>query len=134
MKGFTEVDRVDLLSAIIGFELRYDEAKSIRDKGIKLYYEKHYTNGSWWSRLGNGKKTPDEFARSRIPTFHSWADILHEVLNKKEVNEVQWWCWTVKSKVDPLKALYKASSDKVLINEEMAQFVNEYKDYLENAK
>lgn len=134
MKGYTEVDRVDLLSAIIGFGIRYDEAKRLQDVAILNYYDKHYVNGTWWSRLGNSKKTPREFVRGRIQSFGIMLDVLQDVVNKKEWDELYWFTWASRDNVKPVKALYDASSDKVLIDQDMANFVVQYKNYLENLK
>lgn len=137
MKGYVKVDRVDLLSAIIGFDLKYDSAKHIRDKGIQLYYEKHYTNGSWFTRWLNRNKTQIDFVRSRIGTFGTWTDVVYEVLTSEEGDEVEWWCWTSKSDVDSLKALYNAGGtghDYVLVDNVMASCIVKYKNYLESVK
>lgn len=43
MKGFVRVYKQDLMAAIIGFEMRLDAGKAIRDKGINLFYERNTT-------------------------------------------------------------------------------------------
>lgn len=134
MKGYVNVPRTDLLAAIIGFELRYDAAKELRDKGIRLFYEKHFTNSGRFNRWWNRKKSMTEFARSRMCAFDRWSDVLHEVLTREETDEVDWWCWTHKSEINPLRELYKASSphDSILIDESMATVINKYKEHLED--
>lgn len=137
MKGYVKVDRTDLLSAIIGFEIRYDVGKDMRDKGIRLYYEKHYTNGSWFTQWWNRNKTQTDFVRSRMCAFGTWTDVIHEVLTSEECDEVDWWCWTTKSSIDSLKALYNAGGtghDYVLVDNEMAAQITKYKEYLESVK
>lgn len=132
MKGFVRVYKSDLLSAIIGFELRLDAGKEIRDKGINLYYDFKYKNmnafGNWWYR----NHSAIQFARDDMCAFGRWPDLLHVVLTKEECDELEWWCWTHKSKVDPLKALYKATiDDHALVDQDMAAFITTHKNYLE---
>lgn len=137
MKGYVKVERVDLLSAIIGFEMRYDAAKDTRDKGIKLFYEKHYTNGGRFNRWWNRNKSQIDFVRERCGAFGTWTDAIDEVLTREECKEVDWWCWTNKSDTEPLKALYNAGgvcNDYVLVDNEMASLITKYKTYLENIK
>lgn len=136
MKGYVKVDRVDLLSAIIGFGLKYDTAKEIKQKGINLYYDKFYTQSGKFNRWWNRKKTPTQFVRDSIGAFGTWSDVLHEVLTPEENAEVDWWCFTSQSKIAPLKDLYRASGaeDYVLLDNELASMVNKYKTYLEEIK
>lgn len=136
MKGYVTVQREDLLSAIIGFCMRYDNAKEILRRGVNLYYEKHYVNGSWWKRFGNHKLTAKQFARKNIPPFCTWDELLYEVLNEKETDEVAWFSYTSESAIEPLKALYKASDCLSVINvdNDMAKFIVKHKNYLENAQ
>lgn len=133
MKGYVTLQREDLLAAIIGFGMRYDNAKEILRKGVNLYYEKHYVNGSWWKRFGNHKLTAKQFSRKYVPPFCTWDDLLFEVLDENDTNEVAWWCYTHEDKVNQLKALYKASDCLSVINvdDEMAEFIVTYKNYLE---
>lgn len=135
MKGYVKVDKSALLSAIIGFELKYDAAKELRDKGIRLYYEKHYTNGGRFTKWWNRNKTQMDFVRTRMCAFGTWTDALHDVLTSEECDQLDWWCWTTKSHVDPLRALHNASSDGyVLVDEQMAATINKYKLELEKMK
>jgi hypothetical protein len=136
LKGYVNVSRSDLLAAIIGFEVRYDVAKELRDKGIKLYYEKHYLNGSAFTKWWHRKKTVTQFARSRLSTFGHWTDILHEVLTTEECDEIDWWSCTWESKIKPIKALYDRCEidETVLVDNEMAAMITKYKDYLEGVK
>lgn len=135
MKGFAKVEKSDLLAAIIGFDLKYDAAKELRNKGIKLYYDKHYTNSGRFNRWWNRNKTQIDFVRSRMHSFGTWTDVLHDVLTRDECNEIDWWCWTTKSEVDPMKALVRATTDGyVLVDDKMASVIVKYKSYLENIK
>lgn len=132
MKGYAQVARSDAFSAVIGFEVRMDLAKEIRDKGVKLYYEKHYVNGSWWKRLGHKNETPHQYVRSLMGFCQSWDEILHEVLDDKEVEELAWWCFMPLSKADPLRALIKATTEEtIFVDSDMAKFINKYKEWLE---
>lgn len=134
MKGYVKVDRLDLLSAIIGFGVKYDQAKEIKNKGISLYYDKFYTQSGKFNRWWNRNKTPTQFARDHIGAFGTWSDVLHYVLTPEECDEVDWWCWTPESKIAPLKDLYRAAEANhyVLLDNELAAMVNKYKSYLEN--
>lgn len=135
MKGFVKIDKCDLLSAIIGFEMWYDECKELRRKGIALFYEKHYTNGGRITRYWNRKLTPNEFVRKHVPMFHNWADVLGDVLTPEETDELDKWCWTDKSEVEPIKVLYKSLNcvhNDALVDNAMAAFIVKHKNYLEN--
>lgn len=135
MKGFAKVEKSDLLAAIIGFEMKYDAAKELRDKGIRLYYDKHYTNSGRFNRWWNRNKTQMNFVRSRMCAFGTWTDALHDVLTREECDEVDWWCWTSKSEVDPMRALVRATNDGyVLVDDKMASVILKYKTYLESLK
>lgn len=135
MKGFAKVQRSDLMSAIIGFEMRLDEALKIRNKGIDLYYAKNYPKLnpiSRWLKRGISKY---DFARERIGLFGSWSEVLYTVLTTDETNEVHWWGYRLKSDADPIRALYKATSeDHVLVDQDMANFIVYHKNYLEGLK
>lgn len=135
MKGFVKVDRTDALSAIIGFEVRYKFGGELLNKGIELYYDKKFKEQSritqWWNR----HLTKRQFARKQYNTWGTWSDILYIVLTSEECDELDWWCWTHKSDVNPIKSLYKASCEEyILVDQDMAAFINKYKDYLEKSK
>lgn len=133
MKGYVKIDKADALAAIIGFELELDRGKEIRNKGIELYYKKFYTNGSKLTKYWDKNKTPYEFARSNLGAFCSWDELLYKVLTREESDLLGWWCYTHKSDFDPIRALYKASSDgTMLIDNDMAEKINKYKDILES--
>lgn len=137
MKGYVKIDKCDMLAAIIGFEMWYDAAKDTRNKGIQLYYEKHYVNGGWFTKWWDRNKKPHEFVRSRLPSFGSWDDVLHTVLTREEADDVAEWCYTHKSVIEPLKALYRSMNcvhNDALVDDSMAKFINKYKTYLENIK
>lgn len=135
MKGYAKVEKSDLIAAIIGFELKYDAAKELRDKGIRLYYDKHYTSSGYLNRWWNRNKTQRDFVRDCISSFGTWTDALSDVLTREECDEVDWWCWTSKDKLEPMRALARASSDGyVLVDDEMANVIVKYKSYLENVK
>lgn len=133
MKGFAKVEKSDLLAAIIGFEMKYDAAKELRDKGITLYYEKHYTNSGRFNKWWNRNKTPMDFVRTRMCAFGTWTDALNDVLTSEECDEIDWWCWTHKSEIVPLKSLVNATCDiYILVDDGMASTILKYKKYLEN--
>lgn len=135
MKGYVNIRKQDAFCAIIGFEVEYERGKEVKDKGIELFYEKHYTNGSRWTKYWNRHKTPSGFVRSHSTMFGSWAETLHVVLSKEDTELLHWWCWTNKSKIDPIKALYHAGDDDtMLVDQDMASVINKYKDILENMK
>lgn len=135
MKGFVRIPKQDAFSAIIGFELEYDRGREIRDKGFNLFYEKYYTKGSKWTKFWNRDKTPMEFVRGQSNMFGSWADTLHVVLSEEETEHLHWWCFTSKSKFDPIRALYKSGYEEtMLVDQDMALVINKYKDILENMK
>jgi hypothetical protein len=133
MKGFVKVDKSDLLSAIIGFELRLEDGKKIRDKGIKDFYGLNYnTSGALYKWL-HRNTSPHEFAINHMDFCDNWSDVLHSVLSAEEIEELEWWCWTHKDKADPVKALYKAAmEDGVLVDQDMANFINKHKHYMES--
>lgn len=133
MKGYVKIDKADALAAIIGFELELARGKEVLQKGIDLYYEKFYTNGSKWTKFWNKNKTPKQFARQRISSWGSWDDVLDKVLTKEENELVYWSCRTRDYSFDPIRALCKASTDgTMLIDNEMAAKINKYKDILES--
>lgn len=135
MKGYAKVEKSDLLAAIIGFDLKYDSAKELRDKGVRLYYDKHYTNSGRFNKWWNRNKTQMGFVRNRISAFSTWTDVLKDVLTSEECDELDWWCWTSRSDVDPLKALVRASADGyILVDDKMASVIVKYKSYLEKVK
>lgn len=130
MKGYVKVTNQQLQEAISGFGRRYAEGKVIRDKGIALYYEKNFVNGSWLTRFLNRNRTPMQFARNNIGMFGNWDDVLHEVLDVEESNTLHWWCWTHVDKANPLKAMLSQSADgTALVDNEMAAQIELWRDY-----
>lgn len=135
MKGFAKVQRSDLMSAIIGFEMRLDEALKIRNKGIDLYYVENYPKLNPISRWLKRDMSKYNFARERIGLFGSWSEVLHTVLTDEDTNEVHWWCYRLKSDANPIRALYDSTSeDHVLVDQDMASFIVHHKNYLERLK
>jgi hypothetical protein len=130
MKGYVRVTTEQLRQAISGFGRKYAEGKVIRDKGIELFYHKHYVNGSWLTRLLNRKRTRIEFVRNNMSPWGTWADTLHSVLSEDETDLLNWWCWTGSDKVAPLKTLLSQSSDGfALVDNEMAAVIENYGEY-----
>lgn len=136
MKGFAKVEKADLLAAVVGFELKYEAAKELRDKGIRLYYDKHYNNANRLHRWLHRNKSQMDYVRNHgVPTFGTWTDALNMVLTGDECDEIDWWCWTSKSNIDPLRSLVRATCDGyVLVDDEMAGTILKYKGYLEKVK
>lgn len=135
MKGFAKVQRSDLMAAIIGFQLRMDAAKAIRNKGIDLYYDLNFPKLNPISRWFKRDMSKYNFVLERIGMFGSWSDVLHSVLTNEETNEVHWWGFRLNSHVDPIRALYNATSeDHVLVDQDMANFIVKHKNYLEGLK
>lgn len=135
MKGFVRVYKQDLMAAIIGFEMRLDVGKAIRDKGINLFYEKKYNEMNRFMRWLYRNHSAIRFTRDQMAAFDQWADVLHVVLTPEETDELEWWCWTHSSKVDAVKALYKATvDDYALVDQDMAKFITEHKNYLEGLR
>lgn len=130
MKGYVKVTNQQLQAAISGFGRRYALGKTLRDKGIALYYEKHFVNGSWLTRLLNRKLTPTQFARKRIGMFGNWDNVLYEVLDVEESNILFWWCWTHADKANPLKSMLSQSADgTALVDNEMAALIEAWSEY-----
>lgn len=135
MKGFVRVYKSDLLAAIIGFEMRLDAGKEIRDKGIKIFYDKKYNEMNRFNKWLYRNHSAIQFTRDKMAAFDRWPDVLHVVLTQEECDELEWWCWTHKSKVDSVKALYKATADDyALVDQDMAAFVTKHKNYLEGLR
>lgn len=137
MKGFVKVDRCDVLSAIIGFGMKNDFAKDSRKKGILAYYEKHYVNGSWFTRQWYKGLTPSQFIYQKTGNWFIYAHYLNDFLTQDELDLVNWLNITSSNLIEPLKALYNASKlrdDSILIDNEMATVLTEYKTYLEETK
>lgn len=133
MKGYVNVPRQDLLSAIIGFQMKKDSGAEIRGEAIARFYEKNYVNGSWFTRWRYKDKTPYQFAIANIGMYESFDDLFYEVLDEKELDLLTWYCYIDNRRADPLIALYKAGyEDDVLVDQDMAKFINHYKDYLES--
>jgi len=130
MKGYTNVSVADIKSALTNWRDKYDQGEVIRDKGIELYYDKYYTNGSWFTKFSSKNKTPYEFARKRIQMFGSWDEILHEVLEKEEIETLVFWCYD--RHIDAyvaIKALMNASEvGDILLDDQLCWFVNKYKE------
>jgi hypothetical protein len=130
MKGYVKVTNQQLQEAISGFGRKYAAGKAIRDKGIALYYEKHYTKGNWLTRLLNRGKTPMQFVRKQIGLFGSWDEVLHEVLDVEESNTLYWWCFTHPDKANVLKTLRSTSADGLaLVDNEMARMIEAWSEY-----
>lgn len=72
MKGYTSVTTDQMQTAVTNWKERYELGGELVDKGIDLYYAKYYTNGKWYTRLLNSKKSPEDFVESRINMFYSW--------------------------------------------------------------
>lgn len=137
MKGFVKVDRCDVLSAIIGFGMKNDFAKDARKKGILAYYEKNYVNGSWFTRQWYKGLKPTQFIYRKTGGWFIYSSYLKEFLTEDEFDLVNWSNTTSANLIEPLKSLYNASKlrdDSILIDNEMAAIVNEYKKYLEETK
>lgn len=135
MKGYVKVEKSELLSAITGFELRLDNGKELLNKAIDRFYNEKYKKAGRLYKWLHRNKTPRQFASMHLGSFYYWIDVLHVVLTPDEYHELDWYCWVNKSKVDPLKALYKTTSDGyALIDDEMANFISKHKTYLENLK
>lgn len=128
MKGYTNVSLVDIKSALENWRAKYDQGGGLRDKGIELYYEKNYTNGSWLTRLFS-KKKPYDFVRSRIGMFCNWGSVLHEVLSQEELEILEIWEWNMhKEAYIAVKALLNAGeTGDILLDNELCWFVNKYK-------
>lgn len=131
MKGYVKVTNQQLQEAISGFGRKYAAGKSIRDKGIALYYEKKYVNGSWLTKFLNKNTSPAQFAKKKMSGFFTnWTDVLHEVLTEEETNILEWWCWTGSDKAAPLKTLLSTSSDgTALVDHEMARMIEAWSEY-----
>lgn len=99
------------------------------DLGVDLYYAKHYTNGSRWTKFFNKKKTPSEFVRNRVPMFQTWSYVLNEVLTEEQVKLLDMWNWSRhKEEYVAIKALLNAAeSGDILLDNELCWFVNKYK-------
>lgn len=135
MKGFVRVYKEDLMAAIIGFEMRLDAGKEIRDKGIKLFYDKRFSEMNRFNKWLYRNHSAVQFACDKMSAWDRWSDLLHEVLTQEETDELEWWCWTHKSKVNAVKALYKATADDyALVDQDMAAFITTHKNYLEGVR
>lgn len=66
MKGFVRVYKSDLLAAIIGFEMRLDTGKEIRDKGIKLFYDKKYNEMNRFNKWLYRNHSAIQFTRDKM--------------------------------------------------------------------
>lgn len=137
MKGFVKVDRCDVLSAIIGFGMKNDFAKDARKKGIIAYYEKNYVNGGWFHKFWYKGLTPNQYIYKKTGAWFIYAHHLKDFLNEDELDLVNWLNSTSSHLIEPLKSLYNASvlrDDSILIDNEMAAVLTEYKTYLEETK
>jgi len=125
VKGYVNVELSQLQEAILGYEEKRVEGKNLRDKGIDLFYEKYYVNGSYLTKMLNRNKTKMQFARSRLGPFSSWDDLLFEVLSDEEMNKLSWWVYNnTDYKIRPLKSLSsQCSTGFVLVDHEMASFI-----------
>lgn len=135
MKGFVRVYKQDLMAAIIGFEMRLDAGKVIRDEAIIRYYDKYFPKQMPWNRWLNRNQSKHNFVRGCIGSFGTWLEVLDPVLTSDQYNELNWWQWTHASKANAVKALYKATMDEyALVDQDMAEFVTEHKNYLEGLR
>ena len=130
MKGYTNVSVADIKSALTNWRDKYNQGEVIRDKGIDLYYEKHYTNGSWFTKFSSKRKTPDEFTRKRIQMFGRWDEVLWEVLDKDELEILEMWIYNRhKDAYIAVKSLMNASEEgDILLDDQLCWFVNKYKE------
>lgn len=132
MKGYVKVEISQVQEAIEGFTLRYNQGKLLCEDGAKRYHKKFYTeNGSWYTKWKNKDKTPKEFTRSKIPPWHSWDDVLWEVMDTEEIHKVSFYCRYSLSALDGPKAMVEESCDGfALVDSEMAKAINTYRSYL----
>lgn len=136
MKGYVKVDRCDVLSAIIGFGMKYDFAKDTRKKGILAYYDKHYVNGGWFQKFWYKELTPSQYIYKKTGGWFIYTTYLKEFLTEDETDLIEWFNSTAANLIVPLTDLYRASGadDYVLLDNELAAMVNKYKTYLEEIK
>lgn len=135
MKGFVYVSEYDAQSAIDGFAKKLSDGRALRDEGIRRYHEKNYTLATKNKRFSYTRwkykdLTPMQFAKKHSPNgafWGTWADILHTVLTEEELDLLYWWSYIDKDKTNGLKALLSTSVDgKILVDQDMAQFINNY--------
>ncbi len=129
MKGYTNVSVADIKSALENWKDRYNKGGDILELGIDLYYDKFYTKGSWFTKLLNKKKTPEEFVRSKIPMFHTWSHVLSEVIDEDQVELLDNWNYNLhKDAYVAVKALMNASeSGDILLDDNLCYFIVKYK-------
>lgn len=129
MKGYTSVTTDQMQTAVTNWKERYELGSELVDKGIDLYYAKYYTNGKWFTRLFNSKKSPEDFVKSRINMFYSWDSVLHEVLTKEETEALWFWCYDLhKDACKAVASLLKCSTDgTALLDDQLCRFVDKYK-------
>jgi hypothetical protein len=131
LKGYVNVHVDQINEAIAGFNKQRDDGKVIRDKGIELYYQKYFTDGSWLTKWLNRNRTPIQFARKNVPAFGSWDDLFHSLLTTEENDLLGWWAWNNSDhKIQPLKSLVSQSATGfVLVDNEMATMIESYRSY-----
>lgn len=138
MKGYVYVSEYDAQSAIEGFTKKLSDGRKLRDEGIRRYHQKNYTLATMNKRFSYTRwkykdLTPMQFAKMHSPSgafWGTWADILQSVLTEVEWDLLHWWSWIDKDKANGLKSLLATSVDgKILVDQDMAQFINKYGDY-----
>lgn len=129
MKGYANITTEQMYVAVTNWKRRYELGGKLLDKGIDLYYEKYYTNGSWLTRWWHRKDSPIEFSRSRLNMFSSWDQILYEVLSEDETELLAAWCWDRhKDAYKAVSSLLKCSTDgTALLDDKLCWFVDKYK-------
>jgi len=132
VKGYTEVRKEVASLAVDNFRTMCKTGELVRDCAIYEYHNKHYKGGSkfhqWWYR----KDTPKEYVLRKVGAWGEWSNVLYNVMDEKQLNLLERWenrMWR-REEARQVEALVNASnSDRIYVGEELARFINSYKDW-----
>lgn len=132
MKGFVKVERLKARQACMNLQDKIQKGLMFRDKGIQLYYDENFTNGSWLTRLWHRNKTPLDFCLARVGCWGNLSNVLYKHLTDCELELVMLrenagWEKYLSGKI---MALANASSSvQIMLGDELCEFVNRHKDW-----
>ena len=130
MKGYVKIKVESAIKSLSNYKEKDKKTKKLLLDAIDRYYLDNYTNGSWWQRLGCSKKTPYQFAASKLDPFGTFDDLLVGYLTQSELDDI--WRRSIgfgREQSDTLQNLVEVSENGfIIIDDSLSGFIRNYTD------